>query len=145
MYSACTVWLIGPASAEFTALAAAIEAAGGQAHPLTPAGCGQWRERVAADAYRGPLPNLLFLDAELAYGHSDGHLEALLSEPPWMFLPLVVVARKGQGAGRGRAYTEGAAAWVTLPAEASVRADFFAHIARYWVKTAVLPELTLPL
>jgi len=145
MYSACTVWLISPASAEFTALAEAIEAAGGQAHPLTPTECGQWRERVSADQYRGPLPNLLFLDAELAYGHSDGHLEALLSEPPWMFLPLVVIARQGEDEGRARAYTEGAAAWITMPAEAGAQADYLTHIARYWVKTAVLPEITLPL
>jgi len=145
MYSACTVWLISPTSTAFAALSKAIESAGGQAHALTPAECSQWRERVAAGAYQGPLPNLLFLDAELAYGHSDGHLEGLLSDPPWMFLPLVVIAREPHPEARSRAYTEGAAAWVTLPKDSTDLDACLAHIARYWVKTAVLPEITLPL
>ena len=145
MYSACTAWLISPSSAAFTALAAAIDSAGGQAHPMSTSECLQWRERVRAGLYQGPLPNLLFLDADFAYGHPDGHLEALLCEPPWMFLPLVVVAGVEHPEARRRAYSEGAAAWITLPPAGALRETRLAHIAQYWVKTAVLPEITLPL
>jgi DNA-binding NtrC family response regulator len=145
MFSASNVWLIGDPSDAFASLAVAIEEAGGQPHRLNPTESARWRARVRAGEYEGSLPNLLIVDARLAYGHPDRHLEELLATPPWMFLPLVVLAHRPDAQACARAYAEGAAAWITLPRDPEALGAHLEHIARYWIKTAVLPEITLPL
>ena len=145
MFSACSVWLIGDPSAAFTRLAVAIEKAGGQPHHQNPTEVARWRARVRAGEYEGPLPNLLIVDARLAYAHPDRHLEELLATPPWMFLPLVLLAHRPDPESCARAYRDGAAAWITLPHDAEALDTCLEHVAGYWIKTAVLPEITLPL
>lgn len=142
-----SVWLLGDApGCGFDLVADAIRALRGVVDHLPDSAVHAWTERITSGESRNPvtvLPNLLVVEAGLAWADDGALLDLVAANQPWSFLPLVVVSRHEDEERCIGTYARGASGWVVLP-EAPERAREVAEgFARYWFETTLLPLIDM--
>ncbi len=139
-----SVWLLGDAPGSgLDLLADAIRNARGVVDHLPDSAVHAWLDRVGAD-HSTPvtvLPNLLVVEAELAWAEGGALLDLVAAHQPWSFLPLVVVSRHDDLERCAGTYARGASGWVVLPADEAAAREAAEGFARYWFTTTLLPAI----
>ncbi len=139
---ALAVWLLGDAPGSgLDLLAAAIQPVSRAVDHLPDTAVHAWLDglRASESAAVSALPNLLVVEAELAWADDADLLRTVANSQPWGFLPLVVVSRTEDDERCLESYTHGAAGWVVLPQDEARAREAAKVFARYWFHTTLLP------
>lgn len=109
-------------------------------HTLLAAEClGEFWDKLTSQQI--PLPNLIFLDAELSRSYDHELIEVFKSNPALKVVPIVVYASSVSLDEVSEAYGSQVACFVVLPLDPAERRTKIRTCLEFWTSHAELPEL----
>ncbi len=135
------LWLLGDPTAAWTvALAEALAQQGAHVERIGPSRAAEW---LAAGAmpHVAATPQLFILGGDVAFPAQGALMQLLDRAGPWRFLPRVVVTTAEEPDETRLAYQHGAASLVVMNEGVAGGLRRAAEVvARYWVRTVMLPN-----